>query len=727
MQDYRRATPDRRQRIDAFIEKFDENAGREGTRLKMLKRQVDRRIRTARVDDGARAVLAHVGGDVYALLRATEHDEANAFAERVRLDINALTGLPRLITTELAVTVDGGAPDVPAVETPSALAHRSDDDLYLAGIPRAAIGPVRACRTPEELKGFGALLGAHDPMIELALEALSDRHDSIDEVIAKLLTVAGDGSETPEADQVGRASAETEPAGVPRYDTEDVEAAFARPGASEQFVVVDSSEELVAALRADFADWQIFLHPAQRRAAYERRYSGPARVSGGAGTGKTVVLVHRVKALLQRADAVDPPRILVTTYTDHLRADLRGLIEALLGPEGAALVEVETIDNLAQLLHEEMGGDPVEVLDATTEDTLWAEIAEQHSHPGRAATFLRNEYRHVILAQGVRTLDHYLTAPRRGRGVRLSERQRTELWPAFEAFTARTRGSGRRTVLQLTEDVAALFERAPADLYDHVLVDEAQDLHPAQWRLLRAVAPNGPDDLFIVGDAFQRIHGNHASLRAAGIETRGRSVRLRRNYRSTHEIVGWAVGVIDTDAVLDIDDHGAELTGYHSVRRGPAPRFRGFPDRPAEVAGIASAVRDWMDAGYLAETIAIAARTPNEVAELSSALRDHGLPAGEIDSDGRVTGAVNMALMHRLKGLEFTCVAVTGLSDGNVPHTPSICPPKVDPAQHRVDIETERNLVYVAATRARDQLLVSWSGTASPFLAPSTAQTGIRQ
>jgi superfamily I DNA/RNA helicase len=253
-------------------------------------------------------------------------------------------------------------------------------------------------------------------------------------------------------------------------------------------------------------------------------------------------------------------------------------------------------------------------------------------------------------------------------------------------------------------------------MYDHVLVDEAQDLHASQWRLLRALAHDGDDNLFIVGDAFQRIYGDTVSLRSLGIETRGRSLRLRRNYRTTHEIAGWALGVIGDETVVDIDELGADMHGYHSVRHGPAPQFAPYADRPAELDGLVATVREWLADGYEPAAVAIAARTKPELEEIVTAVQRAGVPAALLGRKGRVEGAVNVATMHRLKGLEYSCVAVSGLAADVVPPAGAICPIEEDRAQHDADLQTERSLIYVAATRARDQLAVTWAGDPTPLI-----------
>jgi hypothetical protein len=717
--DFRRASKQLQRSIEGFIRKFDEDASRGGLRLKSPKGAPDQRVKVARVDQGTRAVVVDLGEGDYALVRVMEHDAAYEFARKLRPDVSSFNGLPRLIALPNHPD-DSVAPSVVALP-PDLFAHRRDRDFDAVGVPPFVVRPLRAMADPDEVRHFADLVGQADPLLGLAIIGLLQTEPTVDDVFAELVALeGGPDREAPRPD--GAWSGILGPAPAQSFDPDDIAAALVRPGAEQRFRVVEDSEELVEALQGDFADWQIFLHPLQRKAAYERTYAGPARVSGGAGTGKTVVLIHRVKALLDRAGDDPPPRVLVTTFTTHLRQDLTRLLTQLIGVDRAALVDVRTVDGLARDLHKEMTGAPTKLLTREQEAAIWEELVRRVPS-ARSAAFLRNEYRHVLLARGVRTLDAYLRVPRAGRGVRLVESERRALWPVFEAFEAQTRQAGSFTTLQLTESVASLLEQLPAPMYDHVLVDEAQDLHASQWRLLHAIAASGQDSLFLVGDAFQRIYGDTVSLRGLGIETRGRSLRLRRNYRTTHQIVGWALGIVGDEAVVDIDELGADLQGYHSVRHGPRPRFLGYDDRPSEVEGLVIQVQQWLADGYAADGVAVSARTKQEVAELATALQRAGVPAAPLGRGGRVDGAVNVGTMHRLKGLEYPCVAVTGLADGTVPPRGAITPDAEDRAQHLADIQTERSLIYVAATRARDELVVSWAGEPTSLIVNDVVAT----
>jgi superfamily I DNA/RNA helicase len=712
--DFRRASRQTQTKIEAFIRIFDQDAARGGMRLKSPEDVADSRVKVARVDKGLRAVLVDLGDGDYALARVMEHDAAYRWAGSLRPDVSSFNGLPRLLDLSPLEQASAAA-SLLENESVDLFAHRRDRDFESLGVPRFMIGSLRGVRDPHEASDLADYLGRSDPLLGLAILGLLDEAQSVDQIYSDLVALEGTADpDAPRTDGVWNAVLEPEEV-KPEFDTGDLGAALERPGAQQRFRLVEDSAELVAALQGDFADWQIFLHPLQSKAAYTESFSGPARVSGGAGTGKTVVLLHRAKALLDRAAGDAPPRILVTTFTTHLQQDLTRLLRQLVGVDRANEVEIRTVDSLAHELHRSMTGVQVEELAEAQEHEIWQTLAAK-SVTARSAAFLRNEYRHVLLARGVRTLEEYLNVARSGRGVRLGQSERNALWPIFESFEAQTRRAGRFSTLQLTESVAALLERLPTGMYDHVLVDEAQDLHASQWRLLRAIVADGADDLFIAGDAFQRIYGDTVSLRSIGIETRGRSIRLRRNYRTTHEIVDWALGLVGDETVVDLDELGADLTGYHSVRHGPAPRFLAFSDREEEMRGLISTVQGWLELGYKPEAMAVAARNKPELAEIATALQRADIPACQLGRRGRIDTGVNVATMHRLKGLEYPCVAITGLSAGRVPPPGAVCPVDDDRSQHLADLQTERSLVYVAATRARDELTITWSGEPTPLV-----------
>ncbi|BFO17253.1 hypothetical protein SHKM778_36410 [Streptomyces sp. KM77-8] len=302
------------------------------------------------------------------------------------------------------------------------------------------------------------------------------------------------------------------------------------------------------------------------------------------------------------------------------------------------------------------------------------------------------------------------------------------MWETVERFTAGLAADGCRTWLQACVEAARLLE-AQGPPYRHVVVDEAQDLHPAQWRLLRAAVPARPDDLFIAGDPHQRIYDSKVSLKSLGIKVTGRSVKLRKNYRSTQEILRWSTALLVGRPVDRLEDEGLgeTLLGYRSALHGDGPDVRGAASEEAELDALVDRVRAWLDAGVGAGEIGVSARFNKTCAKAVAHLNDAGIPAVTLRSADAGTGdpaAVRIGTMHSFKGLEFRCVAVIGVDEETLPFPEAVTPPEIDPKQHETDLMSERCLLFVACTRARDSLAVSWSGKPSIFLSEAGVTTG---
>jgi len=271
---------------------------------------------------------------------------------------------------------------------------------------------------------------------------------------------------------------------------------------------------------------------------------------------------------------------------------------------------------------------------------------------------------------------------------------------------------GLRTHTQLADEAAEIARRSPAP-YRHVIVDEGQDLHPAQWRLLRALVAPGPNDLFLLADPYQRIYDSQVSLAQLGIEVRGRTRRLTVNYRTTHEILDLSVKVLGGDSAVGLDGEADTLRGYRAVTRGGVPVVAAHTSRDGEFEALIERVGTWLDQGVEPHAIGVAARTGQLVKIVSRTLNDAHIPVAD---DKRGVDGVRVATMHGLKGLEFQCLAVVGLDAGVLPAPNAVTPAAEDPFAHRQDLQRERCLLFVALTRARDVLYLSHSGTPSSLL-----------
>ncbi|MFM9499327.1 UvrD-helicase domain-containing protein [Streptomyces galilaeus] len=666
-----------------------------GLKLESLTHANDKQIRTIRIDQFWRGVvLAPTTGDTFVLLRVMAHDKAIAWAKKQKSSINEVT---RAVEIRDAATLDAITPAYEQVARTSSKARLfaafSDGDLRALGIDDETLRQARSLVDTEQLEIFAPLLPQDQREVLQYLAAGCTVEEVWQEIVAPAL----------------QASAQP-------VDTQDYETAIRHTRA--RIALITAPEELRDILEKPFAAWRIFLHPSQRKVAYRASYSGPAQVTGGPGTGKTVVALHRVKHLLGHLR--DGDRILLTTYTNALVNALRSGLESLV--EDAELrerVDISTVDGFAsRVVAEAPGAVALRPLMNNEEESRWGKAAKATGFTG-SAQFLSQEYRHIVLAQDIRTLADYEAADRRGRGSRLTAAERPLVWETIERFTAGLAADGARTWLQTCAQAARqLEEKGPQ--YRHVVVDEAQDLHPAQWRLLRAAVPARPDDLFIAGDPHQRIYDSKVSLKSLGIKVTGRSVKLRKNYRSTQEILRWSTALLIGRPIAQLEDEGRNdtLLGYRSALHGDGPALHAAATEEAELDALVTQVRAWTEAGIGAGEIGVSARFNKTCAKAVARLKDAGIPAATLraaDAAGEVT-TVRVGTMHSFKGLEFRCVAVIGVTEEALPFPKAVTPPDVDAKQHETDLMSERCLLFVACTRARDGLYVSWSGEPSPFL-----------
>jgi superfamily I DNA/RNA helicase len=275
--------------------------------------------------------------------------------------------------------------------------------------------------------------------------------------------------------------------------------------------------------------------------------------------------------------------------------------------------------------------------------------------------------------------------------------------------------AGQSTHFQLANEAAHLLRETGQALYRHVIVDEAQDLHPAQWRLLRAAVPTGANDLFIAADPHQRIYRNRVSLASLGIQVRGRSRRLTVNYRTTQEILAWTVPLLGPAPVTGLDGEADTLLGYRSPMHGRRPQVRKATTRAEELNALVERVRAWLDSGIEPHAIGVAARATHLARGARDELKAAGIPTVSLASQG-TKKAVRTGTMHGMKGLEFQAVAVIGVEQGVMPALAAVTSVSEDPLTNAQDLQRERCLLFVACTRARDHLYVSYAGEPSPFL-----------
>lgn len=675
-------------KVHSFIRKFRADPTSHAINYEKIHDFVDPNLRTVRIDDAWRAiVLKPDTGNTHVLLWVDHHDEAMAWARNKRCTVHPATGSLQVLA--LHPSSGAVAADERSTETPGLFAPFDDAAIVGLGVPEGLLAMVRGVRSTDDLEGL--------------------RNDLPPEAFEALWFLA----EGEPIEDVREALGLDKAADVA---ADDFAAALKTDVTRRRFTVVADDEALAAMLDAPLDRWRVFLHPAQRKLV-EREWNGPVRVLGGAGTGKTVVAMHRAAWLADHVFTREDDRLLFTTFTSNLAEDIKGNLAGLCSSAVLRRVEVVHLDKWVAGFLRGLGY-PYRIEYWTQGDGVlwdeWQAALAQAPHSLQVdASFYREEWEYVVQPAGCDTVEAYATVSRAGRGVRLSRADRKAAWAVFDAYR---RGLEQRRVRESVDamrDAVGLIDSGrPAPAYRAVLVDEAQDMSTAAFALLRRLVPRGANDLFIVGDGHQRIYRRRVVLGRAGVEVRGRARRLRINYRTTEEIRRSAVAVLDGVAVDDLDEGRDTTKGTRSLLHGGAPLVLGAATFDEEIAAIA----DFVAQGDVERTCLVA-RTRQLVFAYQSALKGRGLETYVLTSkepEDRSRAGLRLATMHRVKGLEFDRIVVAGASAGVLPLASPFAA-SADPAVHDDLDRQERALLYVALTRARREALVTYNGSPSPY------------
>ena len=652
----------------------------------------DERVRTVRIDLAYRAVVLHPdSGDVYLLLWVDHHDEAMAWAQNKMFEVNPITGALQVLDVEeleSAGVVLGDTADVPKkLEDYGIFEAFPDDDLLKTGLPRQLLPAIRALETPEDFTALQAYLPV-ETFETLYWAAILGA--SIDQAIY----------------EVGLAQA------AGKVDTENIEVALDHPDSRRRFKVVENSQDLVEMLNAPLEKWRVFLHPTQRNLVIGD-CSGAFRVLGGAGTGKTVVAMHRARHLASDVFNHHADRILFTTYTRNLARNIESLLASLCGPEMERIEVVNLHRWAVNFLRTQ--GIRLDIASDSEIENCWLNTFSAMGQGEWADPFIRGEWKYVVQQQGITDRQEYLRASRKGRRVPLTRPQRAKLWEIMEEYKRNLSGINKMEWVDLIRETRLYLAQNSISLpYRSVVVDESQDMHPEELKLIRQLVPEGNNDLFFVGDAHQRIYGTPVVFSHCGIAIRGRSRKLRINYRTTEEIRDWSMIVLDEQFIDDLDGGLDEHLGYHSLRYGVPPIVKAFDTLEEEQDFLIETLQNLQQESPL-ETICIVARLHSQLdRDYISALENAGIDYLYLHSDTPEDSGsgVRLATMHRVKGLEFPHVIIAGANDSVLP-----LEHKHADEAHQPDTEMrERCLLHVAASRARDTLVVSSHGEPSGFL-----------
>jgi mRNA-degrading endonuclease RelE of RelBE toxin-antitoxin system len=638
----------------------------------------DKNFWSIRVGSDLRLIVHKTGSSIL-LCYVDHHDKAYDWASRRKLETHPKTGAAQLVeiretVTEIVVPVFVDGPGVVQSAQPL-FGAISDDELLGYGVPADWLEDVR--HASED-----SLLTLVDHLPAEAAEALLE------------LATGGRPRVAALAIEVAAASP------------------FVHPDAQRRFRVMANVDELERALDAPWEKWTVFLHPDQRQMV-ERDYSGPARVSGSAGTGKTIVALHR-SVYLARSNP--DARVLLTTFSDALANALQTKLNRLLGhePRLSERIDVYSLDSIGLRLYRTHVG-PAVIAGSGLQRDLLKEASSAVGGHKFTLPFLVSEWDQIVDAWQLEGWDAYRDVARLGRKTRLPEAQRAILWSIFERVRDGLKTRGSITTAQMFTELAAALSSTNKVVFDYVVVDEAQDLSVAHLRFLAALGGERPNALFFAGDLGQRIFQSPFSWKALGVDIRGRSRTLRVNYRTSHQIRTQADRLLGP-VVMDVDGNREDRSDTVSVFNGPAPTVRSFANEADEIRAVGAWISDLSNDGVLPHEFGVFVRSDAQLDRAKAAVSESGLGFKILDEHVDTTsGNVSIATMHLAKGLEFRAVAVMACDDEVIPLQERI-ETVGDDADLQEVYDTERHLLYVACTRARDHLLVTSVEPASEFL-----------
>ena len=671
-------------KVTEFVNKFRNNPMSPGIHYEKLNNGIDMKICSVRIDDTYRGIVVRQQETgVYLLLWVDHHDEAYQWASRKRCEVNSKTGAIQVYDVRTVVE------KVSAPGNVYLFGAAKDEELLKLGVPEAQLEFVRSFINKEDF------YKAESAMPQDTYEHLSWLAEGfpVEEVLELAL-------EEQNADASG----------------EDLSAALDVPTTLKSFVVVEGEDELRRIMAEPLEKWRVFLHPTQRKIV-RKEYSGPARVLGGAGTGKTVVAMHRAKHLASKCEGQQ--RILMTTFTANLAADIRENLRKICTLEELRRIEVIHLDAWVNQFMRESGFSAQIGYDDAI-DPLWekAILLADNNLPFEKS-FYEEEWNRIVIAQEALTLEKYIKATRNGRGTRLDRKKRMQVWKVFENYQNLMKENQIRDINTAMYECSKLLQSmGKRPRYVSVVIDEGQDFSDNAYRLIRALAgEEHPNDIFIVGDSHQRIYRNYPTLSQCGINVRGRSSILKINYRTTEEIRKHAFALLKGISFDDLDEDFDLGDKCQSLTHGEKPFMENFSNANDEFDFLLDEIKKLKNNGVALTDICVVARTRKLVDDYivlftRAGIRSYAIKRNKVDD--RNFDGLRVATMHRVKGLEFKYVFIAAVNNRIIPLLSAIN--KTDFISEAESYKSEKCLLYVAMTRAQKGVYITSYGRKSEFL-----------
>jgi len=674
LESYSRVPQNIQGKVRNMLVKLREPNPRHSLNLEKIHSFVDQNMMTARVDLSYRAIIySFPDTEQFAILWVDHHDDAMRWAEKKKFFWNKNTQAIQIFETD---TEQLPLPETDQQNVHSGLIGKcTDEELTAIGVPGPLLPSVKCVCSFEDLEKI-------EPYIP---------KDVFENLFAIL-----DGKPVEEIiDEIEEG----------KISSSDSVEQLNSPNNLRNFYVVHDDSDLEQVLEGDLKKWKVFLHPAQRKySSYD--FPGSYKVTGAAGTGKTVLAVHRLKYLTENKR--ESGRVLFTTFTKSLVKNLADAVKELkIDPVKIKLTNIHNL--IFELAKEEKlipsSAKPLDVRNNHDIEKIWMEYAEA-SLSEFDIDFLMKEYHQVVLTNNVQTLEEYLKVSRTGMFTPLGRKDRIKVWGVFERFKKNRMNTNEYYIDEAANLLYNHYKNTDRKPFDHVVADEIQDFSIVDLRFLRSIVAEGPNDLFLVGDPLQNIYGKNTSFMGAGINIRGvRSRRLRINYRTTEEIKKGAVAVVKGQVYSDFEGNAETLSGYVSLLKGEAPVYRVYKDISGMNNGLLEVLSQLVDReGTNAEEICIATRIKESLNDVKKTLHNNFAYYDLASAVGSRKG-VALSTMHNLKGLEFKVVILYNIGKSTFPyyfHNFN----NLDPAGKSSYLKSERSLMYVSMTRAIKKLYI---------------------
>lgn len=679
-------------KIIRFLLQYPANPRSSGFNFEKIQMSGSDRMRSMRLDQKYR-IIAHQEktNNTITCLHVDVHDAAYTWAKTHRFEKNTHTGVYQTILVS-------ESSDITPTEAPTKQGlfyEYRDRQLLRLGVPNEQLNLVRNFRTMNDLDQNDHIL-PDDVWVVLSDLASGTPYENLEREITARAKEYGDHN------------------------------ALDHPENKRQFVSI-TDEDLQKMINAPLSEWRIYLHPSQDRIV-KMRANGPIRVLGGAGTGKTVVAMHRAHYLASTVFTKNEDRVLFLVFNTNLAADISANLKRMCTPDIFERIDVDNVDSWVVKQAGKLGlpnrmtyfGSKREL-----DKEAWKMAIDKQDDLPFSEHFIRDEFDAVVAAEGLQSLNQYLRVSRRGRGKGLTRTARRQLWTVFEAYRSELKRHNIGEPSFVKYQLAEQFRISPPG-YRSVVVDEAQDMSKASLRMIRAIVPEGPNDLLLAGDAHQRIYGRRVVLSHCNINIRGRSRRLRINYRTPECVRDWAIRILQGIPYDDLNGHLDTMKGYTSLIQGEKPpTLRHYSTNQEELEGIIGHIKN-LDGNHKdLHHICLVAPSRGAVNRYEGALMATGTKVHRLkkNNDNPSIPGVRLATMHRVKGLEYDHIIVASANKNQLPF-PGALRSAEDEVEKQEIFRKARSLLYVACTRARKSLFVSSYGRQSNLVKDVIQQRG---